>query len=76
MLTVKLTMGFMNYKDMITFKAKIKDKEEWAEGKGLVFDDAMNQYVILESAYWVDSWEWSVPNFWIIDIETLIINNI
>ena len=76
MLTVKLTMGFMNYKDMITFKAKIKDKEEWAEGKGLVFDDTMNQYVILESAYWVDSWEWSVSNFWIVDIETLIINNI
>ncbi len=76
MLTMKLTMGFMNYKDMITFKAKIKDKEEWAEGKGLVFDDTMNQYVILESAYWVDSWEWSVSNFWIIDIETLIINNI
>jgi len=61
---------------MITFKAKIKDKEEWAEGKGLVFDDTMNQYVILESAYWVDSWEWGVSNFWIVDIETLIINNI
>ena len=59
---------------MITFKAKIKDREEWIEGTSLI--DTSRGWVIVDGGMeWIDSNEWRDGySIWeIIDIETLIV---
>jgi hypothetical protein len=59
---------------MITFKAKIKDREEWFEGTSLI-DTSMGWVLVDGGMEWIDSNEWSDGySIWeIINIETLIV---
>jgi hypothetical protein len=62
---------------MIKFRAKIKGSEEWFEGKGCVFETSMNQWLIVkEGFYWCDGKEFSCGNWMIVDIDTLIIEQL
>jgi hypothetical protein len=59
---------------MITFKAKIKDSEEWIEGNSLVFETSMYEYIIFkEGMHWIDGREWEAKGWDVIDMSTLII---
>jgi hypothetical protein len=76
MLLIDVNSFNLNKKVMITFKAKIENKDEWFEGNSLI--KTSDVYIIVKGEMeWCDGSEWNSgrSDFQYIDIKTLTINN-
>lgn len=71
-LIVPLIKNINSNLNMIQFKAKIKNSNEYITGSSLMkHNDRDDCYVITDEIEWIDGSEWNCRNFEFIDITTL-----